>query len=111
MIATCRAIDRVLLWQYYQIPLYAVDLRRTVHWDKVRHTGLRRQILAGIPRWLVVRRSQGSADRESVTARQSPAPALTKPVGDGLSRPAEPVDVSGAGDRAPFRAQKGRPYE
>jgi len=32
--ATCRAIDRVLLWQYYQIPLYAVDLRRTVHWDK-----------------------------------------------------------------------------
>lgn len=34
MIATCRAIDRVLLWQYYQIPLYAVDLRRTVYWDK-----------------------------------------------------------------------------
>ena len=34
MVATCRAIDRVLLWQYYQIPLYAVDLRRTVHWDK-----------------------------------------------------------------------------
>ncbi len=34
MVATCRAIDRVLLWQYYQIPLYAVDLRRTLHWDK-----------------------------------------------------------------------------
>lgn len=34
MVATCRAIDRVLLWQYYQIPLYAVDLRRTVHWNK-----------------------------------------------------------------------------
>ena len=34
MTAACRAIDRVLLWQYYQIPLYAVDLRRTVHWDK-----------------------------------------------------------------------------
>jgi microcin C transport system substrate-binding protein len=34
MIASCRALDRVLLWQYYQIPLYAVDLRRTVHWDK-----------------------------------------------------------------------------
>ena len=34
MIAACRAIDRVLLWQYYQIPLDAVDLRRTVHWDK-----------------------------------------------------------------------------
>ncbi|HAK51994.1 MAG TPA: hypothetical protein DCM54_08855 [Gammaproteobacteria bacterium] len=34
IIATCRALDRVLLWQYYLIPLYAVDLRRTVHWDK-----------------------------------------------------------------------------
>ncbi len=34
IVAACRAIDRVLLWQYYQIPLYAVDLRRTVHWDK-----------------------------------------------------------------------------
>jgi microcin C transport system substrate-binding protein len=34
MVAACRALDRVLLWQYYQIPLHAVDLRRTVHWDK-----------------------------------------------------------------------------
>ena len=34
MVAACRAIDRVLLWGYYQIPLYAVDRRRTVHWDK-----------------------------------------------------------------------------
>ncbi len=34
MIAACRAIDRVLLWQYYQIPLYALDLLATVHWDK-----------------------------------------------------------------------------
>ena len=34
MIATCRALDRVLLWQYYQIPLYAIDRPRTVHWNK-----------------------------------------------------------------------------
>ena len=34
MIAACRALDRVLLWQYYQIPLHAVELRRTVHWNK-----------------------------------------------------------------------------
>ncbi|MYF31226.1 MAG: ABC transporter substrate-binding protein [Gammaproteobacteria bacterium] len=34
MIAACRALDRVLLWQYYQIPLYAVDRRTTVHWGK-----------------------------------------------------------------------------
>ncbi len=34
MIATCRALDRVLLWQYYQIPLYSIDRPATVHWDK-----------------------------------------------------------------------------
>ena len=34
LVASCRALDRLLLWQYYQIPLYAVDSRRTVHWNK-----------------------------------------------------------------------------
>ncbi len=34
MIATHRALDRVLLWQYYQIPLYAIDRPATVYWDK-----------------------------------------------------------------------------
>ena len=34
MMAACRALDRVLLWQHYLIPLYAYDSRRTVYWDK-----------------------------------------------------------------------------
>ena len=34
MVAACRALDRILLWQYYQIPLYAVAPRTTVHWTK-----------------------------------------------------------------------------
>ncbi len=34
MVAACRALDRVLLWEYYQIPLYAVARRTTVHWGK-----------------------------------------------------------------------------
>ena len=34
MISACRALDRVLLWQFYQIPLYTVERPRTVHWDK-----------------------------------------------------------------------------
>ncbi len=34
VIAACRAIDRVLLWEYYSIPLYAVEQPRTVLWDK-----------------------------------------------------------------------------
>ena len=34
VIAACRALDRVLLWDHYLIPLYAIDQRRTLHWDK-----------------------------------------------------------------------------
>ena len=34
LIAACRALDRVLMWNYYLIPLYAYDARRTVLWDK-----------------------------------------------------------------------------
>ena len=34
IVAACRAIDRVLLWGFYTIPLNAVDRPRTVHWDK-----------------------------------------------------------------------------
>ena len=34
MVAACRALDRVLLWSFYQIPLDAVDDQRLVYWDK-----------------------------------------------------------------------------
>ena len=31
--ATCRALVRVLLWEYFQLPLDAVARPRTVYWD------------------------------------------------------------------------------
>ena len=34
LIAASRALDRVLMWNYHLIPLYAYDARRTIHWDK-----------------------------------------------------------------------------
>ena len=34
LVAACRALDRVLMWNYHLIPLYAYDQRRTVHWEK-----------------------------------------------------------------------------
>lgn len=34
LVAASRALDRVLMWDYLLIPLYAYDARRTVHWDK-----------------------------------------------------------------------------
>ena len=34
VVAACRALDRLLLWEHFQIPLDAVARPRTVHWDK-----------------------------------------------------------------------------
>ena len=34
LIAACRALDRVVMWQHYMIPVYAYDARRTLHWDR-----------------------------------------------------------------------------
>ena len=34
LVAASRALDRVLVWNYHLIPLYAYDQRRTVHWEK-----------------------------------------------------------------------------
>lgn len=34
LVAASRALDRVLMWNYHLIPLYAYDQRRTVHWEK-----------------------------------------------------------------------------
>ena len=49
MVAACRALDRVLLWQYYQIPLYAVDRRTTVHWTKFGRPDFEPKYLPAFP--------------------------------------------------------------
>ena len=33
-VSALRALDRVLLWNYYQFPLDALDDTRIVYWDK-----------------------------------------------------------------------------
>lgn len=35
--AACRALDRVLLWGFYHIPLNMPDVERHVYWDKFAH--------------------------------------------------------------------------
>ena len=35
MAAACRALDRVLLWSFYRIPLDAWTTRTFVYWDKL----------------------------------------------------------------------------
>ena len=39
MAIACRALDRVLLWGFYQIPLDAIAPFRIVYWKQIRSTG------------------------------------------------------------------------
>ena len=34
MATVCRALDRILLWGFYQIPLDAIAPRRIIYWNK-----------------------------------------------------------------------------
>ena len=34
IISACRALDRVLLWQFYHVPLQQVEASRLVYWDR-----------------------------------------------------------------------------
>ena len=67
MTAACRAIDRAAL---AVLPDSAVRGRSAPHGPlgQIRHPGLRGEVLARVSRWVVVRRSQGGADREPVRA-------------------------------------------
>ena len=49
IVAVCRAIDRVLLWHYFQIPVYKVDRPRTVYWDRFGVPDLQPHYLPAFP--------------------------------------------------------------
>ena len=33
LVTICRALDRVLLWNFYLIPMWHLDKHRIAHWD------------------------------------------------------------------------------
>ena len=37
LVAACRALDRVLLWNHYVIPQWHNRVTRIAFWDKLRH--------------------------------------------------------------------------
>ena len=61
----CRALDRVLLWGYYQLPLDAVADPFLAYWDMFGRPagGARREIHLAVPPRVVVRRGEGCAHR------------------------------------------------
>ena len=40
IITACRALDRVLLWQFYHLPLQQVEPVRLVYWERFGRPGL-----------------------------------------------------------------------
>ena len=70
MATACRALDRVLLWGFYQIPLDAIAPFRIVYWNKLGRPGTGRHggLQITVSRWLVVRRNQGGANRDQPMA-------------------------------------------
>ncbi len=40
LVVTCRALDRVLLWQYYVIPHWHIGTYRIAFWDRFRQPGM-----------------------------------------------------------------------
>ena len=91
------ALDRVLLWNYYHIPLQGISGPRVVHWDKFGRPGedppyrtgsrtpgggTRRRRNASLPVWLGRRRrSPAAADGRGGGAARAPLQALV----DGLA--------------------------
>ena len=73
-VSTCRALDRVLLWNYYQFPLDARGDTRIVYWDKFGRPDLPEEMYySAVPGRLVVRRGQGSANHFQAESLTFPA--------------------------------------
>jgi len=56
IVVACRALDRVLLWQFYHLPLQRVESARLVYWDRfgrpaAEHTAQHQQTLDFIDLW------------------------------------------------------------
>ena len=65
-VAACKALDRVLLWNFYVVPQFVADFQRAARWDRFSHPEpLPKYGIAGFPNAVVVRRRQGRQDRQT----------------------------------------------
>ena len=63
LVAATKALDRVLLWNYYVVPQWTYGKSRTARWDRFgRPAELPKYGLSGVPDHLVVRRREGGQD-------------------------------------------------
>ena len=49
-VAACKAMDRVLLWNFYVVPQFVADFQRAARWDRFGHPEpLPKYAIAGFP--------------------------------------------------------------
>ena len=67
LVAATKALDRVLLWNFYVVPQWNYPKVRTARWDRFgRPSELPKYGLSGFPTLVVVRRRQGRQDRQAI---------------------------------------------
>jgi microcin C transport system substrate-binding protein len=59
LVAACRALDRVLLWNHYVVPMWNIPYERIAHWNRFGRPEKLPDHSLGFPVDLVVGRSQG----------------------------------------------------
>ena len=67
LVAATKALDRVLLWNFYVVPQFTYGFSRYARWDRFSHADPIAEIRPfGLAVAVVVRRRQGGADRQAV---------------------------------------------
>ncbi len=100
LVAATKALDRVLLWNFYVVPQWTYGKQRTARWDRFSHPGQYAEIRPSrVPDDLVVGRGQGGQGAAAVViTRRQHACAI-----GGCDRRGE---IHAAGGRARRRASR-----
>ena len=69
LIATTRALDRVLLWNHYVIPHWHISAYRVLYWDKFRQAKIRPTYNLGLETWWIAPKLEASLDQRKTNLK------------------------------------------
>ena len=69
LIATTRALDRVLLWNHYVIPHWHISAYRVLYWDKFRQAEIRPKYNLGLETWWIAPKLEASLDQRKTNLK------------------------------------------
>ena len=79
LVAATRALDRVLLWNFYVVPQFTYPFSRYARWDRFSHAEpLPKYGRSGLPDLVVVRCGEGKPDRQTILKDRSRMALLTR---------------------------------